>query len=204
MRLALRLFLLALPVLLAAGPLGAARGGVDGAASLAGSLLVAEERLGDANFSRSVVLMVHHDAEGAMGLVVNRRYGSAPLAELLRGLGREPGAAAGEVDLYAGGPVEPQIGFVIHGPGYTTPATREVAAGLSMTADPQAVADLAEGRLAGPAKLVLGYAGWGPGQLESEIARKDWLVVPADPSLVLTGEVDEVWRYAFARRGIEL
>ena len=182
----------------------APRAGEDAPSSTAGMLLVAEEQLADANFDHTVVLMVHHDDDGAMGLVVNRRYGRAPLAELLRQLGREPGKATGETDIFYGGPVEPQIGFVIHGPGYTTPATREVAAGLSMTADPQAVADLAEGRLAGPAKLVLGYAGWGPGQLESEIARKDWLVVPADPSLVLTGEVDEVWRYAFARRGIEL
>lgn len=162
MRLALRLFLLVLPALLPAGPLGAARGGADGAASLAGSLLVAEERLGDANFARSVVLMVHHDAEGAMGLVVNRRYGSAPLADLLRGLGREPGAAAGEVDLYAGGPVEPQLGFVLHGAGYATTATVRITAELAMTSDPQALADLARAQLPGPVRVLLGYAGWGP------------------------------------------
>ena len=180
------------------------RAGEDALSSTAGMLLVAEEKLADPNFDRTVVLMVHHDAEGAMGLVVNRRYGRAPAADLLRRLGRDPGTASGDVDIYYGGPVEPEIGFVIHRPGYATPATREVAAGLAMTSDPQAVADLAEGRLAGPAKLVLGYAGWGPGQLEGELAQKDWLVVPADPSLVLTDEIDEVWRYAFARRGIEL
>lgn len=191
-------------LLLPAAPTAARRGGEDAAASTAGMLLVAEERLSDPNFDRTVVLMVHHDAEGAMGLVVNRRYGKAPVAELLRQLGREPGAAAGEIDVYYGGPVEPQVGFMLHGPGYATPATREVTGGLSMTGDPEAVAAFATGRLPGPAKLVLGYAGWGPGQLESELARHDWLVVPADASLVLSGEVDEVWQQAFARRGIDL
>lgn len=97
-----------------------------------------------------------------MGLVVNRRYGSAPLADLLRGLGREPGAAAGEVDLYAGGPVEPQLGFVLHGAGYATTATVRITAELAMTSDPQALADLARAQLPGPVRVLLGYAGWGP------------------------------------------
>ncbi len=204
MRLALRLFLLVLPVLLPAGPTGAARGGADAVASVAGSLLVAEERLGDANFARSVVLMVHHDAEGAMGLVVNRRYGSAPLADLLRGLGREPGAAAGEVDLHAGGPVEPQLGFVLHGAGYATAATVRITAELAMTSDPQALADLARGQLPGPVRVLLGYAGWGPGQLEGEMMRRDWFTVPADAALVLRTEPGRIWPEASARRGTEL
>jgi putative transcriptional regulator len=151
-----------------------------------------------------VVLMVHHDAEGAMGLVVNRRYGRAPLAELLRQLDREPGKAGGDMDLYYGGPVEPGIGFLLHGPGYATTATRRITADLSMTGDPQAIVDLAEGRVPGAAKLLLGYAGWGPGQLESEMARKDWLTVPADAALVLTTEPERIWQMAFERRGTDL
>ena len=167
-------------------------------------LLVAEERLADPNFAHTVVLMVHHDAEGAMGLVVNRRYGRAPLAELLRQLGRSRARPAARSTLYYGGPVEPNIGFVLHGPGYSTAATRRVTAEFSMTGDPQAVVDLAEGRVPGAAKLLLGYAGWGPGQLDSEIPRKDWLTVPADASLVLATEPEKIWQLAFDRRGTEL
>jgi putative transcriptional regulator len=203
MRRLARCCLLAL-LLLSAGPLTAARRSLGPAPSVAGMLLVAEERLSDPNFDHGVVLMVHHDAQGAMGLVVNRRYGRVPLPELLRGLGREPGTVTGEIDLYYGGPVEPHLGFVLHGPGYATPATRRVTPGLSMTGDPQAVADLAESRVPGPAKLLLGYAGWAPGQLENEMLRRDWLTVPADADLVLSAEAEEIWRQAFARRGTDL
>jgi putative transcriptional regulator len=203
MRLVARSILLALLLFPAALP-RAAYQGADNAASLAGRLLVAEERLADPNFSQSVVLMVHHDAEGAMGLVVNRRYGRVLLAELLRQLGREPGAGSGEIDLYYGGPVQPGIGFVLHGPPYATAATRQVTAELSMTGDPRAVADLAEGHVPGAAKLLLGYAGWGPGQLESELLRKDWLTLPADAALVLTAEPERMWKAALDRRGTDL
>ena len=203
MRFMSRLVLL-LALTLPAHPSTAAHPGADGAASLAGMLLVAEERLTDPSFSHTVLLMVHHDAEGAMGLVVNRRYGRAPMAELLRQLDREPGKAGGDVDLYYGGPVEPGVGFLLHGPGYATQATRRVTAELSMTGDPQAVADLAQGQVPGPAKLLLGYAGWGAGQLESEMARKDWLAVPADAALVFGDQPERIWQSAIERRGTDL
>jgi putative transcriptional regulator len=203
-----RLVLLLAPSLLAlslpAHPSTAAHGGADGAASVAGMLLVAEEQLGDPNFSHTVLLMVHHDAEGAMGLVINRRYGQAPMAELLRQLGRQPGKAGGVVELYYGGPVEPDVGFLLHGPGYATQASRRVTALLSMTSDPQAIADLAEGQVPGPSKLLLGYAGWGAGQLESEMARKDWLAVPAEAGLVFNDQPEQIWQSAIARRGTDL
>ena len=186
---------------LAAQPPGA-RAEAEG---LAGQLLVAEPDLGDPNFSHTVVLLLHHDGDGALGLVVNRPYGTAPTDELLRRLGvRVPAGIAGETLLFYGGPVQPEVGMILHSPDYARADTRPVTPDISVTTDPAVLAHKAQGlgpRLAIP---VLGYAGWGPGQLESELAQGAWFTLPADPGLVFAPDPGKVWDAAFARRGVEL
>lgn len=171
---------------------------------LAGSLLVASPEMGDPNFEQTVVLMLEDGEEGSLGVVINRPYGSAPTAELLRRLGVDPGDAKGETELYYGGPVQPEIGMVVHGTDYTLPSTRRVVPGIAVTSDPKVLADIAQGK--GPHQTIaaLGYAGWAPGQLARELAQGAWFTLPADPALVFTSDRAQLWRTAYARRGVEL
>jgi putative transcriptional regulator len=172
--------------------------------SLAGSILVASPELGDPNFEQTVVLMLQDDEQGALGVVINRPYGRAPTRELLRRLGVDPGDAKGETELFYGGPVEPEIGMVVHGTDYALPSTHQVAFGIAVTSDPKALADIALGKGPHQAIPVLGYAGWAPGQLASELAQGAWFTLPADPALVFASDPTRLWQAAYARRGIEL
>lgn len=185
-------------------PALAATGDGDGTVSLAGRLLVATAGLTDPNFARTLVLMVSHDGDGAFGLVVNRPYGTAPLAELLRKLGVGEIATERIVTVGYGGPVDADAGFLVHDAGYAGATTRKVTGRIAVTPDPQALAALA--RPDGPAQalVTLGYAGWGPGQLDGEVARGDWDHLPADPDLVFTADPAGAWEAAQARLGTEL
>jgi putative transcriptional regulator len=177
----------------------------DKAEGLSGQLLVAAPDLGDPNFDHTVVLMLQHDGNGALGLVVNRPYGTAPTGELLKRLGVQvPRTVAGGTLLYYGGPVQPEVGMILHSPDYSRPDTKRITADIAVTTDPAVLADKAQGR--GPRRSipVLGYAGWGPGQLESELAQGAWFTLPADPELVFAPDPGKIWDAAFARRGIEL
>ncbi|HEV8678252.1 MAG TPA: YqgE/AlgH family protein, partial [Stellaceae bacterium] len=106
--------------------------------------------------------------------------------------------------VFLGGPVQPQYGFVIHSSEYRRPDTLKVDDRLAMTASKEVLRDIGQHR--GPAKYLfaLGYAGWGAGQLEGEIARRDWFTVPADPELVFDTDRGAVWEKAAARRTREL
>jgi putative transcriptional regulator len=172
--------------------------------TLAGQLLVAEPELGDPNFAQTVVLVLHHGRDGALGLVVNRPYGMAPTAELLRRLGQPAEGVKGETQLFYGGPVEPEVGMVVHSPDYQRPTTRRINDGLAVTSDPAILADLARGRGPKQAIPVLGYAGWGPGQLESELVEGAWFAIPADPALIFAPGHEGMWRQALARKGVDL
>ena len=172
--------------------------------SLAGSLLVASPELGDPNFEQTVVLMLEDGEEGALGVVINRPYGSAPTAELLRRLGVDPGDAKGETELFYGGPVQPEIGMVVHGTDYTLPSTRQVVPGIALTSVRKVLADIAQGNGPHQAIAARGYAGWAPGQLARELAEGAWFTLPADPTLVFTSDRAQLWRTAYARRGVEL
>ena len=177
-----------------------------GDAYLTGQLLVATPDMGDPRFAETVIYMVSHDADGAMGLVVNRVLGTGPLGLLLETLeiDIEADPDLGEVRLLFGGPVEPERGFVLHSDDFEGESTRIVANGIAVSFGTDALAAMAQG--AGPRRslVLLGYAGWGPGQLESELARADWLVVPAEKALVFSDDPASVWERARESYGIEL
>lgn len=179
----------------------------------AGQLLIASAAIQDPRFYHSVVLLVRHDASGALGIVVNRPLGDKPIADLLADAAGRTGKTGketegtpveGTVRVYLGGPVQPQFGFVIHSADYRRPETVAIADGLAMTATAQVLRDI--GHHKGPAKYLfaLGYSGWGAGQLEAEMARHDWFTEPAAPDLVFDVERGEVWQKALARRTREL
>lgn len=173
--------------------------------SLAGRLLVATPELTDPNFDRTVVYMVQHDASGAMGLVINRVVAAGPLAELLEGLGIEAEGDPGvDIRVFAGGPVGREHGFVLHSTDYHGETTVEVTDKVAMTSSLDVLRDIAAGKGPQRSLFALGYAGWAPNQLESEIAAGAWYSVEADDALLFDEEVETKWQRALDRQGIEL
>jgi len=175
--------------------------------SLAPGLLLAMPQLLDPNFNRSVVLMIEHGENGSFGLVVNQ---PSPIkaTELLESLGMEWNGDPEEL-VWSGGPVSPATGWVLHEPYDALPAiarlgegsTIHVGPGLALTTSPDALRTIAA---APPTRirLLLGYSGWGAGQLAAEMARGSWLHADADPSLIFDGKPDEMWDRAIASLGI--
>lgn len=175
--------------------------------SLKGWLLVAAPQMPDPRFVETVIFVVDHDGGGAMGLVVNRVLGREPISKLFPNIGvagGEPDAADAPLAVHYGGPVQPTRGFVLHSDDYASEATIPVTERVSVTANSEILAAIAAGTGPKQSLFAVGYAGWGPGQLESEIRRRDWVVVPADSRIVFGPDPGSKWHRAFARRGIEL
>jgi putative transcriptional regulator len=173
-------------------------------ASLAGRFLVATDELQDPRFVRTVVYMIHHDAGGAMGLVVNRPMGEASLSDLLERIGLEGKGVSGEILVHYGGPVESGRGFILHTADYKLESTRVVEDGIAVTTQPEIFRAIGAGK--GPRRCLfaLGYAGWAPGQLEAEIRKGAWEIVPADEALIFDDDYQKKWERAMARRTINL
>jgi putative transcriptional regulator len=174
--------------------------------SLTGWLLVATPKMSDPRFARTVIYIVRHDEDGAMGFVVNRVLGREAVLKILSKA--EPGdleaAKTPVVPIHYGGPVQPTRGFVLHTADYATEATIAVTPNVSLTANREILTAIAHGRGPKRSLIAVGYAGWGPGQLEAEIERRDWVVVPADNDIVFDRDFRTKWRRAFDLRGIDL
>lgn len=171
---------------------------------LTGQLLVASPSMGDPRFRETVIVMVRHSREGAMGLIVNRPAGEQPMADLLRALGDDATKAEGSVPIYLGGPVQKELAFVLHSADYRRTGTMDVTGEIAVTANRDVIRDIAA--KSGPKKflLVFGYAGWAAGQLEGELAANAWYTAPIDPALVFDMPRDKVWERATERRTRDL
>jgi len=170
---------------------------------LAGQLLVAMPQMQDPRFARTVIFMCAHTSEGAMGLVVNRLVHSITFPDLLEQLGVEPALGGNEIRVHFGGPVESGRGFVLHTAEYNGDGTLPINSGIALTATVDILRDIARGTGPRQRLLALGYAGWGPGQLDAEIQANGWLQVPADEQLVFGGNLDSKWEQALAKLGID-
>jgi putative transcriptional regulator len=202
-RFVLALVAFALPASLFAAPSDPAE--TPAKPSLKGQLLIATPAMRDPRFEHAVILMVRHGQDGAMGIVINRPLDEQPLAELLAAPGAKDIAAAGSVRVFLGGPVQPEIGFVVHSGGYHRPDTIAVDGRIAVTSSREILRDIAD--KAGPMKslIAFGYAGWAPGQLvEGELAHNVWYTAPADPGLVFDDDRDKVWEHATAHRTQDL
>jgi len=172
--------------------------------SFAGNLLIAMPNLADPNFWRSVVLLgVHSHEEGAFGLVVNRPL-DVDLREVLAELGQEPGGEA-LPGVLSGGPVQPSHGFVLYERGEHGAGDEDltVSESIVISGSVDTLARLANGTTARRYFLVLGYAGWYPGQLEREIEENSWVVAPLDSSILFDVPVEDRWAAALRSIGIE-
>jgi putative transcriptional regulator len=156
--------------------------------------------MGDPRFERTVILIVQHSPGGALGIVINKPIGETSLASVFEALGQKGSDVAGEVRVFSGGPVQPEVGFVVHSADYRRPETVAVNDRLSITSSLNVLRDI--GARKGPAKILVafGYTGWGPNQLEREIGERAWGIAEADPALVFDEERDKVWDHAWEHR----
>ncbi len=173
--------------------------------SLANQFLIAMPGMHDPNFSKSVTLICEHNENGALGFVINNPI-DMTVGELFtqQNIPFDPDNETSKRPLYIGGPVESERGFILHSPEKSWESTMRVGDAFGVTASRDILEASANG--AGPEKalFILGYAGWGSGQLESEISENAWLTTPADAEIVFDLPSEERWRAAASRLGIDL
>jgi putative transcriptional regulator len=176
----------------------------EGESFLEGKLLIAMPGMGDDRFAQTVIYMCAHSSKGAMGLVINRPVPGLSFFELMKQLEIPTTAAARDFPVLYGGPVETGRGFVLHSDDYeSADSTLPVSEDISLTATLDILRALADARGPARALFALGYAGWGPGQIESEFQANGWLHCEADPGLIFGLEPELKWRAALARLGID-
>ena len=171
---------------------------------LTGQLLIAMPGMTDPRFQLTVIYMCAHNEDGAMGLVVNRLFGSVTFEDLLEQLEIDIQEPVDNMPVHYGGPVESGRGFVLHSTDYVRDGTLVVDDEVALTATIDILRAISENR--GPRRniLLLGYAGWGPGQLDAEIQANGWLNVPCDESLLFDPELDTKWERSIAKLGVSL
>ncbi len=158
----------------------------------------------DERFAKTVIYMCAHSEDGAMGLVVNKVMENIDFPDLLDQLGLSAPPTGEDIRVHFGGPVESGRGFVLHSADYVQDATMVIDEAIAMTATTDILRDIAEGDGPRNSLLALGYAGWGPGQLDTEIQANGWLSVPADDELVFNSDPKSVWQGALAKMGIDV
>ena len=200
------LAVLGLAIVLAGTQATARRGaeGPPGAMVLTGMMLVATPEMMDPRFRETVVFMVNHNRDGAMGLVVNRVLGKMELHKLLRGFGVERKGIKGTVRVHYGGPVEPRKGFILHSADFVRDETVLVTREVAMTRDIKALVDITGDKGSRRSFVVMGYSGWSGGQLERELKRRDWYVIPSDTDIIFDDRFETKWKRAMAKHGVEL
>lgn len=169
---------------------------------LAGQLLIAMPGMPDPRFARSVIFMCAHNEDGAMGVVINKPFSSMDFEDLLKQVGVTPEVQAGTARVQFGGPVESQRGFVLHSTDYRTEKSVVIGDIVAVTSTLDVLQSIAEG--GGPRRrvVVLGYAGWSPGQLDAEIQANGWLSAPADEAILFDDDLSTKWERAIAKIGI--
>lgn len=171
---------------------------------LGGKLLIAMPGMGDPRFDHSLVFLCAHSAEGAMGLIVNKPSDDLTFANLLRQLNIPRGDRMRDIRVHFGGPVELSRGFVLHSADYGTgTGTMRVNDRFGMTTTQDILEALARGKGPDSSILALGYAGWGPGQLEEEIRQNGWLTCDAAPELVFSDQDATKWDRALRSIGVD-
>lgn len=166
----------------------------------AGQLLVAAPGMRDPRFQKTVILLLRHDESGAFGLVLNRVLGTVKLSLLLDKLGIDPPEGAVEVVLHYGGPVQPNSVFVLHSAELKFSNSLRVNEKVAVSTDPAILRAIALGKGPRQVMLAVGYAGWGPGQLESEMKLRAWFTAPAEEDILFDHSYETKWERAMARR----
>ncbi len=173
------------------------------AGGLRNCFLIAMPGLHNSVFSHTITYVCDHSADGAMGIVINSPM-DMDMGEIFRQFKATDCAGLSDQAVMGGGPVQGERGFVLHSPEAQWESTLRVSDEVSLTTSRDVIEAMARGQ--GPAKalVALGYAGWGAGQLEDEIADNAWLTVPADSSIIFDTPVEQRWSAAAKQLGIDL
>ncbi len=160
---------------------------------LRGKFLVAQPQVNDPRFAKSIILVIDHSSGGSMGLVINKVMGKLNSAEILENLGLEPLEREEDLTIFFGGPVELTHGFILHTTETSVETSQAVGENLAFSADAETVRLLLSGK--GPLRyrIAFGYAGWAPGQLDAELERGDWRIMPADLDIIFTEDPESSW-----------
>ncbi len=173
---------------------------------LGGQMLIAMPNMRDPRFERSVLIMCAHDAERAMGVIVNKPLADVELGELLDQLRIDPREGVGGDAVYFGGPVATERGLVLHTLDYRLDSTLALADDVGLTASREILVDIGgrDGKRPPPSRfmIAIGHAGWGPGQLESEFASNAWVHAEADVGLIFSERPSATWKLALERLGV--
>jgi putative transcriptional regulator len=171
--------------------------------SLQGSFLISTAKMPDPRFQEKLIYMCGHTDEGAIGLVINNPLPDVRLDEILKSADIQvPDFELPPV--YLGGPVEMESGFLLYTADYHAQSKLQVSATVCLSSDPKILQDIACST--GPSKylFLLGYAGWGPGQLENELADNGWLTLPADDEVIFNTPDPMKWKVAAQKFGIDI
>ena len=171
--------------------------------SFQGQFLIATPVIGSGFFNRSLTYLCHHDADGAMGIVINQHL-DLVLSDMLEHLDIDSIQDLSGCQVFAGGPVGTEQGFVLHRGEPTWEGSRSVGEALSLTTSRDILCALALGEGPEDFLVALGYAGWGPGQLEQEVSGNSWLTVPADPQILFHVDASDKLVAAGQRLGIDI
>ncbi|WP_298915182.1 YqgE/AlgH family protein [uncultured Algimonas sp.] len=168
-----------------------------------GQYLIATPAMGDPRFAQTVIFLCAHDASGAMGLIVNRAKLGLVISDLLDHVGVDGQVRVADAPVLDGGPVDIDRGFVLHSADwFRDDQTLKVSDTLGLSTTKDALEALVGDQAPDRAMLAVGYAGWGPGQLEAEIADNAWLVAGGDDALVFGDDMNGKWTQALARIGV--
>ncbi len=170
----------------------------DGRASVAPALLLSMPQLDDPNFKQSVVLLCHHSDQGAWGLILNRPTNRA--ATVVSGEGKPVSTG---IEVWLGGPVELESGCILLGDMPSEGEALRICDGLFLSGSQALLQHLLEAPPGGHVRLLMGYAGWGPGQLEQELRQSAWLISDVDLDIVFDTQASAMWETAIRRLGAD-
>jgi putative transcriptional regulator len=174
--------------------------------SLSNQFLIAMPELEDPNFSRTVTLICQHDENGALGVIINRTVDSFSINDVLDqfSLPNPISRRIGHQPIYVGGPVHNELGLVLHRGLGDWQSTLKVGGQLGLTSSRDVLEAIAYSGGPDDCLLVLGYAGWGAGQLDFEIRQNAWLTAPADPRIIFEVEIGQRWAQAATSLGVDI
>lgn len=173
--------------------------------NLQNHFLIAMPLLNDFNFARAVVYICAHNTDGAMGIVVNRPIVDVNLGEVMTQMEiKVRNNAIKDLPVFLGGPVQPERGFIIHRPNVPWQSTLITSPELAVTSSQDILHALANGKGPKDFIVILGYAGWGAGQLEEEVANNYWLTTPSDPEILFSTPSEDRWSAAAALLGFDI
>lgn len=174
-----------------------------GVNSLTGTFLVSTPQMSDPRFEEHVIYICAHNEDGAMGVAINQPNRAFSLAEVLRGANLP--IPEGELPpVHIGGPVDLESAFILYLSEYFAEHRLDVSETVSLTRETKVLEDIAKGQGPGKFLFILGYTGWGPGQLERELMENGWLSVPANDEIIFSSPDEFKWKAAAMQYGIDI